>query len=158
MTTTIHRTLVINAAFLQEIKDDNRELRERLTQCREAFSSLEISARPSEVMKLLHDLRDQLAMHFALEEAFGYFEDAVREAPQLSCAAESLRQDHARLFQYACRLAELAERLSYSHANHHYHQRLAEAFREFDTDFCLHESRENALIVQALQDDIGVGD
>ena len=37
-------------------------------------------------------------MHFALEDAYGYFEDAVAEAPRLSDMAEQLHSEHDGLF------------------------------------------------------------
>ena len=158
MTAVIHRTLVINAAFLQEIKEDNRELRDLLARCRKLLGPNHETPRNAEIMDLLEELCDQLGMHFALEEAFGYFEDAIYEAPQLSSAAESLRQEHAVLFCVFCGVTEIAERLRYRHASVRQRQELAEAFHCFDAAFCDHESREAALIVQAIQDEIGVGD
>ncbi|MEZ6131277.1 MAG: hypothetical protein R3C59_21590 [Planctomycetaceae bacterium] len=69
MLTATH-TVTVNAAFLQEIKDDDEQLRTLLEQTRQACKSLsylDISA--SRLASLLAELRDQLAMHFALEEA-----------------------------------------------------------------------------------------
>ena len=71
-------TVSINPAFLQEIKDDHHELRQLMHHVSAMLS------RPSwmrleydRLVELLTKLRDQLAMHFSLEEAYGYFEDAL---------------------------------------------------------------------------------
>ncbi len=111
---TAQRTLTINAAFLLEIKEDNRELRQLLDDC------AALLARPHgagvelrRAAQLLGNLRDQLAMHFSLEEAYGYFDDAIDVAPRLSRQAEALRSQHPRLFVALCDLVEEAEQLLY---------------------------------------------
>ena len=74
------RTVSINPAFLREIKDDHHELRQLMHHT----SAMLDHSGPEEIdyprlVELLTKLRDQLAMHFSLEEAYGYFEDAIVE-------------------------------------------------------------------------------
>ena len=68
------RTVTINAAFLHEIKEDHERLRTLLA---EAFGMCQTRRpeliRPRRFASLLAELRDQLAMQFALEGAYGYF-------------------------------------------------------------------------------------
>ena len=86
---TAQRTLTINAAFLQEIKEDNRELRQLLDDCAALLSRPhQAGVELRRVSQLFGKLRDQLAMHFSLEEAYGYFDDAIDVAPRLSRQAE----------------------------------------------------------------------
>jgi hypothetical protein len=47
------------------------------------------------LVNLLEALCDQSALHFSLEEAYGYFEDANHVAPQLGEQAETLTRHEA---------------------------------------------------------------
>lgn len=156
---TVTRTVAINAAFLQEIKEDNRELRHLLAETGDLLSRpQEVRTPRRQLAEVLGNLRDQFAMHFSLEEAFGYFDDAVDVAPRLSEQAESLRSEHDGLFRKICEIEEAAEQLLYGEAATRVGNELAQQFFVFRDAFESHESRENDLIFQALDDDIGVGD
>ena len=103
-------TVSINPAFLQEIKDDHHELRQLMHHASAMFSRPEwMRTERDRLVQLLTKLRDQLAMHFSLEEAYGYFEDAVSAAPHLSRRAEALRAQHFTLYSDFCRLVDEAE-------------------------------------------------
>ena len=81
-TATATSTVSVNAAFFQEIKEVNQELWQTLAQVREVCQrpqAARIDCRGFAM--LLGELRDQLALHFALEEAYGYFEDPAYVAP-----------------------------------------------------------------------------
>ncbi len=152
-------TVTVNAAFLQEIKEDNRDLRRLLAETDEAFSQpLDASVPARPIADALVELRDQLAMHFSLEEAFGYFENAVSVDPRLSETAESLRSQHVELFGTICELVEDAEKLLYGEDTSLSVSRLTERFLDFRQRFHEHEAGEDELILEALDDDIGVGD
>ena len=110
--TVITRTVTVNAAFLQEIKDDDQELwslLKRLEICLLSESPPRMSRR--QLYAGLAHLRDQLAMNFALEEAYGYFEDAIEVAPWLSAKAERLRGEHDTFYREVCNMADQAEQL-----------------------------------------------
>ncbi|NIP86535.1 MAG: hemerythrin domain-containing protein, partial [Planctomycetales bacterium] len=115
---------------------------------------------PRRVVRYFSWLRDQLAMHFALEDAYGYFEDAIAEAPRLSDQAEELRAEHDELFQEICELVEEAEQLMYHERPCGYPEQteLAIRFYRFHARFQEHETRENQLVLDAFDQDIGVGD
>jgi Hemerythrin HHE cation binding domain len=153
------RTVSINPAFLQEIKDDHHELRQLMHHTCAMFER----SGPAEIdyprlVEMFGKLRDQLAMHFSLEEAYGYFNDAISAAPHLSRRAERLRSQHSGLFREVCRLAEMAERLSRHGKTDEVLSRLADEYRRFSTRFHDHESQECDLILEAFDDDIGTGD
>jgi len=153
------RTVSINPAFLQEIKDDHHELRQLMHHtCAMLGPSGASEIEYPRLVELLGKLRDQLAMHFSLEEAYGYFDDAISVAPHLSRRAECLRSQHFGLFGEACRLAEAAEQLSRHEKPATALDRLAEDYRRFSTRFHDHESQECDLILEAFNDDIGTGD
>ena len=153
------QTVAINAAFLQEIKDDHHELRQLMhhTQAmleRPAWMMTEYDR----LVDLLGKLRDQLAMHFSLEEAFGYFDDALSSAPHLCKRAEFLRRQHAGLYSQLCRFAERAEALLYGEPTPADLADLIDGYHAFSSEFAEHESRECELILEAFHNDIGTGD
>ena len=150
-------TVAINAAFLQEIKDDHHELRQLMHHVQAMFERpVWMTTEHGRLVDLLGKLRDQLAMHFSLEEAFGYFEDAITVAPHLSKRAENLRAQHARLYSDLSTLAERAESLFDGDTD--LIADLADGYRVFALGFIEHESRESELILEAFNSDIGTGD
>src|SRR4029450_1836161 len=106
-------TVTVNAAFLQEIKEVNQELWSLLSELRHRCQRPLAPGQFCLLIDKLGQLRDQLALHFSLEEAYGYFEDPVEVAPQLSRQAEMLRSEHKELYLDFCDLVERAERMFY---------------------------------------------
>lgn len=161
------RRLAVNAAFMKDIKDDNRDLKilidrmHLLTQPREAAAN-----HWPELLSLLADLRDQLALHFGLEEAYGYFDDAIGTEAELSVTADTLRSQHAVLFEEARHLAEAAVDAHTGDAPIEgqtpevttAQERILNRFDEFLEQFHEHEEAELKLILDALEVDLGVGD
>lgn len=157
--TTLTKAVTLNAAFLREIKDDNLHLRELQASLREVFRRgrlLGLSRHA--LLDRLEEFRDQLAIHFALEEAYGYFDDPADAAPHLSDELDGLRSQHADLFQEVCRIADRAYDVLGDHGSLIGFRETARMYRAFDDRFQQHEMRENELILQAFNDDIGVGD
>ena len=152
-------TITVNAAFLQDLKDDNIHLQRLLSALRGALSPpLGRRIRPANLADLLGCLRDQLATHFSLEEFFGYFDDALDVAPRFSARADVLRAQHATLFEEICEIVEEAERLAYHESTGRGIQKVAERYHAFHQRLEAHESCENELIMDALNEDIGEGD
>lgn len=158
MSTASTATVTVNAAFFQEIKQDNRELRQLLHRVNTVVSRPLRTLRPKQIVELLQRLRDQLAMHFALEEAYGYFEDAVSVAPRLCFEAQELRGQHDVLFLDICQIVERAEMLMYHEAPGAIIRQIAKDFTFWYDAFQVHERREINLVLAAFQDDIGVND
>ncbi len=151
------RRLTVNAAFLKDIKDDNRDLKHLLDKIFPLAEYPQTAINHwAELINLFADLRDQLALHFSLEEAYGYFDDAVVTAPQLSTTAERLRGQHPKLFEKIRGLADKASEIRID-ASEQVARFLAE-FNHFRAEFEQHEEDELKLILDALEDDIGVGD
>jgi predicted ATPase len=151
------KTITINAAFLQEIKEDHRELREVLVRVKEHLTQNSLASSTRPLLEMLHSLRDRLAMHFALEEAYGYYEDAISVAPQLSSRAEQLRGEHTHLFLQVQQLVEDAEQVLYHETNPKQLNGMPAKFGEFMAQFETHEHRECALIHEAYERDLGTG-
>jgi hypothetical protein len=155
---TVTSTVTVNAAFLQEIKDDNRRLQDLLGVLRSAFAQHSEPADPLWIADGLEELRDQLATHFALEDAYGYFDDPVDAAPRFAHLAAELRREHGDLYLEASRLADAGnDKLRQDDWLAHW-RGLRERFWRFDGQLKRHEERENRLILEALEEDIGVGD
>ena len=152
-------TVTVNAAFLQEIKEVNEDLWKLLDEVKQLCGDPRyVQLQGRQVVDSLAELRDQLAMHFALEEAYGYFDDPVRVAPRLSVEANTLRDEHRVLYALVRDLADEVDELYRTGRLSRSGTRLAERFREFYDPFQQHENRENELILDAYDSDIGVGD
>jgi hemerythrin HHE cation binding domain-containing protein len=156
---TAQGTLTINAAFLQEIKEENRELQQVLEDCAKAIGGDGAASRePKPVVDLLARLRDQLAMHFALEEAYGYFDDAIQVTPQFTDRALKLRGQHGDLFLQLGAIVEQAEQMLYEEQVEPQLAGVARDFHRFRSRFQEHEARETDLIVEMVNQEIGCGD
>ena len=156
-TDTKTRRLTVNAAFLKDIKDDNRDLKILLDRIKPLAQHQQTAINHwPELIELFADLCDQLALHFSLEEAYGYFDDAIVTAPQLSTNAEYLRGQHAPMFERIRELADAA--LEISAESSEQVSRFLDDFDKFRRVFEKHEEAELKLILDALDDDMGVGD
>ena len=117
MATAVQTTvsqITINAAFLQEIKEVNQELWQLLANLREVCASAwMVRQHTGQFIDMLAELRDQLALHFALEEAYGYFEQPAFCPPTMSELATQLRGEHRQLYVLATQLAEAGEQLQF---------------------------------------------
>lgn len=144
-------SVAVNAAFLQEIKDDNLELPRLLGELRVALAgSGSIRGQWRRFVALLGDLRDGLAVYFALEETYGYFENPVCVASRLSRNAQALRTQHARLYSEICAVFEQAEQRVYREAHAAAPRRIVQRFIAFCDHLRMHETREEDLILRTF--------
>lgn len=152
-----NRRLDVNAAFLKDIKDDNRHLKELLDRIAPLLKQHTIAVNHwPEIINLLGELRDQLAFHFSLEEAYGYFDSALETVPQRSAEAETLKAEHLTLFALMRDLADRASEVSLTSETKV--SGIVEDYTRFFRKFAAHEEAELQLILSALDDDLGVGD
>ncbi len=152
-------TVTVNAAFLQEIKEVNEDLWKLLEDVKHLCSdSHHVQLHGRRVADQMAELRDQLAMHFALEEAYGYFDDPIRVAPRLSVAASQLRDEHQVLYSLIRDLADEVDELCRAGILAHNGARVVKRFGEYYDRLQQHENRESELILDAYDSDIGVGD
>ncbi|MBI2477252.1 MAG: hypothetical protein HYV60_00955, partial [Planctomycetia bacterium] len=108
--------------------------------------------------------------HFALEEAYGYFEEAIDVAPRVAERADELRAEHAMLFESIRKIAEAAQEWHAQHVFPHHSNgdvsgdgagtslsflRILIQFQQFSDQLLQHEQNENSLILDALNTDIG---
>ena len=156
MASTTPTTLTINAAFLQEIKEDHHELRELLDATRKIASDRHPPI--DRLTDTLVRLRDRVSLHFALEEAYGYCDAAVDQAPWMSEKAATLRAQHVDLFLTLGKRVDDAERMRYHESPRRKLGPLRHRVLAFCDELDEHERREVELILAAFDDDVGVGD
>ncbi len=156
LTTTA--TVTVNPAFLQEIKEVNQELWQSLADLRKRCSRPIATGMCRHLVDWLSELRDQLALHFALEEAYGYFDEPLHVAPQLAEKADHLRSEHQELYSEFSDLVDRAERMFFAGQTAALAVWVGPRFLDFDHRLRSHEDRENELIYDAFDVDIGVGD
>ncbi|MGV3486400.1 MAG: hypothetical protein ACO1RT_18425 [Planctomycetaceae bacterium] len=140
-------TLAVNPAFLEEIKDSNTHLWQQLAQLRETCDSRE--ARSSvlhRLVPLMNEVRDLLALQFALEESYGYIEVPASIATPLPHSIEHARAQHCALYLKASELAEQAEELEYRGWVAERVDQLVRQVVQFDLQFQDHERTERELI------------
>jgi hypothetical protein len=148
---TLTKTLVVNPAFLQEIKDSNPDLWESVRRLQEVSQTVD---EPSPILRkltrLLDDLRDQLALQFSLEESYGYIEVPEQVASQSSRVtidlANQTQSQHSLLYLRLSDLAEQAEELQYRGVEPQRLRELVDCSGQFYVDLCKHEQMENELI------------
>ena len=154
----VTKNVTINIAFLQEIKEDSQDFRRLLADTHELLATPHPHVARRRLVELLAELRDQLGLHFAVEEAYGYFDDAVSVEPEVSRRAETLRAEHHDLFLDLCGLEELGERWLYHEQPANLLRQIAAGFRTFHSRLVEHESHENDLILEALASEIDADD
>jgi hypothetical protein len=152
ITSTAIKTLVVNPAFLQEIKDSNPDLWYTVHQLRQVCEcdDDECARVSRQLTRLLDGLRDQLALQFSLEESYGYV--AVPDHPNqaLGELASRAQSQHGMLYLRLSDLAEQSEELQYRGVEPSQLRILIERTREFDADLREHERTENELIERSF--------
>ena len=145
------KTLVVNPAFLQEIKDSNPDLWQTVHQLRQVCNCDEEPAKVSrQLTRLLDSLRDQLALQFSLEESYGYMAMPESRSPTLDELATRAQSQHGMLYLRLTDLAEQAEELQYRGVEQTQLKRLVEQTCEFDPQLREHESLESELIERSF--------
>ena len=156
MISTTVATVTVNAAFLQEIKEVHEELWQLLNDLQQQCAGGVPAGKSAHLfVRDLALLRDQIALHFALEEAYGYFDDPAHVAPRLCENAEALRQQHQVLY---VEISEIADDVEFLPNKGRVSRRIVTRFQDFHRRLMLHEQAEEELILSMYADDIGVGD
>lgn len=157
--------VLINAAFLQEIKDSNPNLwlaaAELRALCETEDWNPEDSAQSliKRFVRALGEIRDLLSLQFGLEESYGYLKTAA-PPPQLGIFAtdsgesqaqlhEALEQ-HRRLYLDLCDLIEQSEELQYRGCDRTAVVSFAEQVAHFTREMTRHERLEAELIEREL--------
>lgn len=153
--------VTINVAFLKEIKADY-SFRDLLTDTYFRLSNPGADGwvKAHQAAELLSDLRDELETYFALEECYGYFNDAATSNPTVGLAADDLRREHTELFQQLDELVEWSLQIAYQEISGP-ENTIGHVFAGLE-NFCKrlakHEQAEMDLMMRLCNEDIGVGD
>ncbi len=137
----------------QKIQEEHRQLASLLEQIESALT--ERSGPISDVVDLIGQLGHQLTKHFQSEEAGGYFEEALDEAPQLFERANALMLQHPKMTKSARKLAEAADPDVDPDL---WWEQTAQHFEALRVELKKHEREEDRLIQEAYTRDIGSND
>lgn len=144
---TLSKTVAINTAFLEEIKDSNTALLSQLATLHEVCNHKEEhSTLLHKLVGLLNELRDALAFQFALEESYGYVEVPSSMMTELSHSIEQVRSQHCALYLTASELAEQAEELQYRGCDSEPVDDLVRQVKLFELQLQDHERSERQML------------
>lgn len=150
--TTTTKTVGINGAFLQEIKDSHPDLAHAVHAVRATCHAVQPPAdMAKQLVRMLDDLRDCLAFQFALEETYGYVEGVIVCQVHDADAVARARDQHCTLYLEISELCEQAEELQYRGFAAEHVVELIEATLRFDERFVAHERLEAELVTQAYE-------
>lgn len=152
-------SVTINSAFMQEIKEASGELWALIDKVDEMRSHpWLICDHPRHAVDLVSQLQDQLALYFSLEEYYGYFEGPASVEPRFSERAGALREEHRTLYLDMCSIIDRAERLVDEDRLASLTRHIVVRLDAFCAQLKAHETREQDMLLEAFDDDIGVGD
>ena len=145
-------TTMINAAFLQEVKESNVELWDTLHELRQVIDGVGSSAGDARrLVTLLSQLRDLLAFEFSLEEAYGFIEGCRGIAPLVAQRATLAKQQHRELYLLVHELCEHAEEAQYRGVADREYTELVAMAADFDAQLRAHELLESELITAGFR-------
>ena len=111
---------------------------------------------PSQVALALAEFADHAQAHFIHEEeADGFFDSVIEQAPRLKTRADALLKQHAAMSRELTRLLRHAK---HGLVSDEWWSRLNDECESFWQLFCRHERSENDLMQEAFHDDIGLED
>ena len=148
--------------ILGHILQEHRELHALLRSTREAVrQTLETpAARPKPVgcqriAAALTNLRNHLQEHFQQEEEGGYLEESLARLPRLAAEATRVLAEHPGLLDEADRLIERTSRGDISGSGW---ATFCQDVDRFATRLLDHERRENSVVQQGYNEDLGLAD
>ncbi len=149
-----------SASVRSDLRRNHRELNDLLvlaSDCLDSATSQQTAHTSLQIVQTFRRLQNRLAMHFTLEEAFGYGEDEFNQAPWLSERAAMLRAEHDVIFARFKAIVRSSERLL-EDCEVSLVESISMKFETFLIDLRVHENREADLLLSIFDDDLGVGD
>jgi len=134
---------------LAEFLAQHRSVKELLARIECVLAEQSVSI--EEAARLLGQLGDQLVKYFALQEADGYFAEALTQAPQLIARANDLLAQHPKM-------THLVQQLTESEPGEDWWRQTRERFRAFVGELARHERGEDRLLQEAYVRDIAATD
>lgn len=107
------------------------------------------------VKKLVSTFKDRLTRHFKLEEDYGLIHDLVFDAPRIECSVRCFCREHRRMSKEIRRLCDRFRNMKLSDAASR--KKCKKDFDAFVSKLKDHESRENELILEVHNIDLGAG-
>lgn len=154
--------------ILGHILQEHRELHALLRSAREALqpppkpatAATKPVASPSHhgckrIATALKSLRDHLAVHFAQEEEGGFVEECLARLPRLATEAKQVLAEHPSLLSEADRLIKQTDQGDIPAARW---TSLCDDVDRFTTRLLDHERRENNVVQQGYNEDLGLCD
>lgn len=146
-TTSAVSTTMVNAAFLQEVKDANLQFWQNVHDFKRLLNS---GAGPiehaSKLVKLLGELRGSMAVEFSLEETYGYIDGSYSVHSVSAAKASVAKRQHRDLYLSLHEISESAEEAQYRGTIVEDFPQLLSDCQEFLTLLETHEKHESELI------------
>lgn len=136
--------------IFDEIRREHEHLRQLLGEVHQTLNGRCSSA--GKLAEMMLSLQRHVQEHFDEEEEGGFFHEVVTQAPRMTDRAENLKSEHVDLAGTVTELVTMAndaEELS---------RTLDAKFHEFSKALMHHESKENDLLLDAYELDIGPSD
>lgn len=137
----------------EHVLAEHRELKDLMARIDRAFT--ERISSMEEVSDLLAQLGDRLVRHFSMEEEGGYFAEALTQAPRLVSRANELMAQHPKM---CTRARDLVLEIDPIRPKQDWWQTTRERFNAFRDELLKHEQREDLLIQEAYNRDLGAND
>jgi hypothetical protein len=138
---------LVNAAFLQEVKDSNLRLWSVLRELRDLHVGQSDPRELSrELVQLLGELRDAIALEFSLEETYGFIEGGARIGGIGMPDAALAKIQHRELYLQLHELCEQVEEAQYRGTISRDLADYVHGFERFDLALRAHEEFEAELI------------
>ena len=140
-------TTMVNAAFLQEVKDSNLQFWQNVHDFKRLLNqSAEVLELSTKLVRLLSELRDSMALEFSLEETYGYIEGNCNGRSVSACKAGQAKRQHRELYLQLHEISESAEEAQYRGTIVQDYAALVVVCKEFLTALEAHEKHESDLI------------
>ena len=150
-TTTSTSTTMVNAAFLQEVKDSNLQFWANLEELKKLLTSEgEPRERSILLVRILNELRDSVALEFSLEETYGYIQGSRLVNYVTAARATQAQRQHGELYLQLHELLERAEEAQYRGTISRDFAEFTLAAAEFLDALQAHEQLESDLIRQGF--------
>jgi len=147
MTTSSITTTMVNAAFLQEVKDSNLQFWENVHDFKRLLNQhAEVVELSAMMVRLLSELRDSMALEFSLEETYGYIESNCAGNLLSSRRAAQAKGQHRELYLHLLEISERAEEAQYRGTIVQEYPALVVVCKDFLNALEAHEKHESELI------------
>ena len=147
VTTSSVTITMVNAAFLQEVKDSNLQFWQNVHDFKRLLNqNAELFEQSAKLVRLLSELRDSMALEFSLEETYGYIEGICGGKTVSSRKADEAKRQHRDLYLQLHEISESAEEAQYRGTIVQDFAALVTMCKEFLTALEAHEKHESELI------------